>query len=84
MLTNIIHCQLSVNVGFKISWDPGCSDDEIELKIKLTWKLKFDWNSMSHNTASRDHMPTTDYTTPPVVDKCTVGTIVWKTFFLCN
>ena len=34
VLTNIIHCQLSVNVGFKISWDPGCSDEEIELKIK--------------------------------------------------
>ena len=23
-----------VNVGFEISCDPGCSDDEIELKIK--------------------------------------------------
>ena len=23
-----------VNIGFKISWDPECSDDEIELKIK--------------------------------------------------
>ena len=23
-----------VNVGFEISWDPGCIDDEIELKIK--------------------------------------------------
>jgi hypothetical protein len=49
-----------VNVCFEISWDPGCSDDEIDLIIKrdlITWKLKFDWNSMSHNTASRDHIP---------------------------
>jgi hypothetical protein len=32
-----------VNVGFEISWDPGCSDDEIELKIKRdlpgSWSL---------------------------------------------
>ena len=29
---------------------------EIENYTRLTWKLKFDCNSITHNTASRDHM----------------------------
>ena len=29
---------------------------KIENYTRLTWKLKFDCNSMSRNTASRDHM----------------------------
>lgn len=43
-------------MSFKISWNPGCSVDEIDLKIKRDFpqcKLEFDCNSLSYNNASK-------------------------------